>query len=72
MYLTIFKRRSFVILELNAYAPTLELKDTDGKDVSLYRGFIVTDEDTVSLVPALKASDKDEIGGASKSPRPCQ
>ena len=42
------------------------MKDTDNKDVSVYRGFIVTNEDTVSLVPQLSATDEDEIGGASK------
>ena len=42
------------------------MADTDGTKADVYRGFIVTDEETVSLVPELKASDKDEIGGASK------
>ena len=42
------------------------MKDTDDKKVDIYRGFIVTNEDTVALVPELSASDKDDIGGASK------
>lgn len=42
------------------------MKDTDDKPVDVYKGFILSDEDTVSLVPELKATDKDEIGGASK------
>lgn len=42
------------------------MKDTDGSTVDLYRGFIVTTEEEVSLMPALAATDKDEIGGASK------
>ncbi|XP_067946088.1 calsyntenin-1-like [Watersipora subatra] len=50
--------------EPNAYSPELNMKDTDGKEVSVYKGFIVTNEDTVSIVPELSASDKDEIGGA--------
>lgn len=51
---------------MNVYAPKLEMSDTDGKEADVYRGFIVTDEQEVSLVPELKASDKDEIGGARK------
>lgn len=52
--------------EPNAFAPVLDMKDVDGKPVDVYKGFIVSDEDTVSLVPELKASDDDKIGGASK------
>ena len=54
------------LTEMNKYAPELDMADTDGTKADVYRGFIVTDEETVSLVPELKASDKDEIGGASK------
>ena len=54
------------LTEMNKYAPQLDMADTDGTKADVYRGFIVTDEETVSLVPELKASDKDEIGGASK------
>lgn len=50
--------------EPNAFAPELNMKDTDNKKVDVYRGFIVTNEDTVSMVPPLSASDKDKIGGA--------
>jgi len=42
------------------------MKDTDGNTVDAYRGFILTNEKTVSLVPALAAHDNDSIGGASE------
>lgn len=54
------------IVEPNAFAPELKLENTDGKRVDVYKGFILTNEDTVSLVPELAASDKDEVGGARK------
>lgn len=51
--------------EPNAFAPELDLKNYDGDKIDVYRGFIISDERVVSIVPELKATDKDEIGGAS-------